>query len=111
MVAQGLYSMVATDLVQRCRESNDKSDCYFKSLKLMCELKHRVNDAQNLPFRQLDEFVKMMDCDASESLEASLCVIYYHILLAQEVDIQIQTPQRLLSAAQINAVQACRSLD
>jgi hypothetical protein len=37
MVAQGLYSIVATDLIQRCRESNDKSDCYFKSLRLMRE--------------------------------------------------------------------------
>ena len=53
----------------------------------------------------------MMDCDQSESLEASLFIIYYHFLMAHEIDPQLRLPSRLLSAHQIEAVEACRSLD
>lgn len=53
MVGRGLYSIVDTDLIQRCRAHFDKGDVYFSNLKLLKELKYRVIDASNPPFRQL----------------------------------------------------------
>jgi hypothetical protein len=53
---------------------------------MLRQMLHRVevNLQEHIPLKSLEDFRKLMWCDKSDNLEASLCVIGYHWLLIRE---------------------------
>lgn len=80
---------------------------------MMHQLLYRINNerltSKTLPF-ELTDYLELMDLDESKGLEASLGLLYYHILLVNEKDPKIKLPT-LLSKNLIEGVQACRNID